>query len=366
MRVLHIIDSLNRGGAEVMLTEMAPRFRVRNISCDVVALIQGSSPFEHKLLEQSVSLRYTGVRKLYSPLQVPSLAKLLRGYDVAHVHLFPAQLWTVLAAMRPGLKIPLITTEHCIWNTRRQWWLRPVDLWMYPHYQRIACISEATAQELIKWCPRIEGRTTIIPNGISLEIFENAQPAILANVPSNVVRLVFVGRCDAPKDHPTLLRALAVVPDAHLILVGDGPLRPRLERMAESLRIRQRVTFLGWRSDVASILKASDIYIHSTHFDGFGIAACEAMAAGLPVIASNVPGLAQVLEGAAALFPRGNYAALANHLSQLIASPELRQKMSRASIQRARQFSIEHTVNEYVQLYESVLQASRRSLAEVG
>jgi glycosyltransferase involved in cell wall biosynthesis len=135
--------------------------------------------------------------------------------------------------------------------------------------------------------------------------------------------------------------------------------------MAETLTIRKRVTFLGLRNDVASILKASDIYVHSTHSDGFGIAACEAMAAGLPVVASNVPGLAQVVEGAGVCFPPENHVALAHCLSELIASPKLRHEMSQASIQRARQFSIEHTVDEYVQLYESVLHASTRSDAEI-
>ena len=135
--------------------------------------------------------------------------------------------------------------------------------------------------------------------------------------------------------------------------------------MVESLRLKKRVTFLGWRNDIASILKASDIYVHSTHSEGFGIAACEAMATGLPVVASNVPALAQVVQGAGVLFPPGNHAELAQRLSELIASPELRRKMSQASIQRARQFSIEHTVDAYVQLYESVLHAGTRSVAEI-
>ena len=76
--------------------------------------------------------------------------------------------------------------------------------------------------------------------------------------------------------------------------------------MAQSLGIAERVTFLGWRSDVASVLKASDIYVHSTDAEGFGIAACEAMAAGLPVVASDVPGLAQIVKGAGILFPAGD------------------------------------------------------------
>ena len=100
MRVLQIIDSLHRGGAEVMLTGMAPRFRERGLTCDVVALLRTPSPLEHLLERKDVNLRYTGVQRLYSPRQISPLAKLLRGYDIAHVHLFPAQLWAVVAAAR--------------------------------------------------------------------------------------------------------------------------------------------------------------------------------------------------------------------------------------------------------------------------
>jgi glycosyltransferase involved in cell wall biosynthesis len=358
MRVLHIIDSLSRGGVEVLLTGMAPHFRARGVACDIVALWRTPSHLEDTLLEQKVCLRFTGVGKLYSPRQIFALAKLLRGYDLVQTYLFPAQLWTILAATRLNSRIPLVTTEQNTENARRRWWLRPLDIWMYPHYKRIACCSDATAEALIQWCPNIAEKTIVIPNGIPLDAFENAEPAILPDVPRNVLRLVFVARFQAQKDHATLLRALAAVADAHLLLVGDGPLRPQLEQIAQSLGIRHRVTFLGWRPDVASVLKASDIYVHSTNSDGFGIAACEAMAAGLPVVASDVPGLAQVVEGAGILFPVGDDKALAQSLNALIRSPEKRREMKLASVQRARQFSIEKTVDEYIRMYESVLQAS--------
>jgi glycosyltransferase involved in cell wall biosynthesis len=363
MRVLHIIDSLNRGGAEVMLTAMAPRFRMRAVTCDVIALVRRPSPLEESMRQQGVYLRYTGVQELYSPRQILAVTELLGGYDVVHVHLFPAQLWVAIAAARSKCRTPLVTTEHNTWNSRRRWWLRPADRWMYSRYSRIACNSEATATSLIGWCPGVREKISVIPNGVPLEEFEAAQPAVL-EVSRGETRVAFVGRCVAQKDHATLLRALAVVPDTHLLLVGDGPLRPQLEELAQTLGIRQRVSFLGWRADVARVLKASDIYVHSTYSDGFGIAACEAMAAGLPVLASDVPGLAEVVAGAGILFPQGDDKALADHLAALVRSPELRQEMSHASLRRARQFSIEQTVDGCIRLYESVLQRDVLETAE--
>jgi glycosyltransferase involved in cell wall biosynthesis len=155
------------------------------------------------------------------------------------------------------------------------------------------------------------------------------------------------------------LRALTTIPNVQLLLVGDGILRPSLEKLARSLGVAERVTFFGRRKDVAQILKASDIYIHSATFDGFGIAACEAMAAGLPVIASDVPGLADVVRGAGILFPAGDHAALARKIRDLMVSSERRREMSEASQKRAQSFGIDRTVDGYLAMYESVLHTKR-------
>jgi glycosyltransferase involved in cell wall biosynthesis len=358
MRVLQVIDSLTLAGAEVLVKDVAPRLRMRGIESDVVILRKLQSPLESSLHDAGVPLHYTGVTNLYSPQQIQPLAKLFHGYDIAHVHLFPAQLWAVLAAKRLQSHLPLITTEHNTWNARRRWWLHPLDRWMYPHYQLIACNSEATAEDLVHWCPATATRIRVVPNGIPLEDFDAAHPAKLDLDSQYEARLVFVGRFEPQKDHRTIMRALAMLPNVVLLLVGDGPLRPQLEELARSLGVMSRVRFLGKRTDVAQVLKASDIYVHSTNSDGFGIAACEAMAAGLPVIASNVPGLAQVVEGAGVLFPVGDHEALAHEIQELLSSPERRDEMSNASRKRAQCFSIDKTVDGYLAMYESVLRGT--------
>lgn len=356
MRVLQVIDSLPLAGAEVLVKDMAPRLRTRGIDCAVAVLCKIGSPLESALEVSGVALLSTKVATLYSPQQVRPLAELMQGYDIVHVHLFPAQFWAVLAANRQRIPIPLITTEHNTWNARRRWWLRPFDAWMYSHYECIACNSQATAEELHRWCPKTVARTRVVPNGIPLESFESAAPAELPAVPQGMLRAVFVGRFEPQKDHLTLLRAVAQVPNIHLLLVGDGSLRPQLEGQTRSLGIHDRVTFLGKRTDVSSILKASDVYVQSTTSDGFGIAACEAMAAGLPVIATDVPGLAQVVNGAGVLFPVGDHAALARELLALVSSPERRRQMGQASRERARAFNIEATVDSYLELYREALE----------
>src|SRR3974390_1820923 len=356
MRVLQVIDSLRIGGAEVLVRDLVPRFLQRGIECEVLVLSPSSSSLTASLQEAGARIHDTGDIPLYSLRQVPPLARSMRGFSLVHVHLFPAQLWAVLAALQSCC--PLVTTEHNTWNARRRWWFRPVDAWMYSLYRPIACNSEATAQELARWCPHVKDKLRVIPNGVPVEVFLNARPADLSGVGKGMIKAVFVGRFEPQKDHATLVRALALAPRIHLFLLGDGPLRHQMQLLARDLGVSDRVTFAGFRDDVPQILKACDIYVHSTTSDGFGMAACEAMAAGLPVIVSDVPGLAQVVEGAALVTPVGDHASMARELNVLAGSFEKRATMSEASRRRARNFTIDKTVDLYIKMYESVLQST--------
>lgn len=357
MRVLHVIDSLVFGGAEVLVKDMAPRMRKRGVDFQVFVLIRTGNPVERTVEECDVPVLDSGLHRLYSPVQILQLGKVVDRYDIIHVQLFPAQLWAAAAFALRRRSSRLITTEQNTWNYRRDHrYLRSIDDWMYRQYEIIACNSEATAEELRRWCPATGPKLRIIDNGIPLEAFESATPACLDDqLLPGLTRLAFVARMYPQKDHATLLRAMTKVPNAQAVLVGDGPLRPELERMASDLRVRDRVKFLGHRTDVPEVLKACDIYVHPTNSDGFGIATCEAMAAGLPVVVSDVPGMAEVVAGAGLVFPVADDAALATQVNALLTSPDRCQQMSEAGKKRAQHFSIDRIVDEYVSLYRSLL-----------
>lgn len=228
---------------------------------------------------------------------------------------------------------------------------------MYGRYTRIACVSDASAENLSAWVPGLAEKITVVPNGIVVQKFQQAAPLPRSSIGINngTCLLLYIASFQQRKDHGTLLRAVAQVSDVELVLVGDGELRGQFERQAESLGIAPRVHFLGARTDVAELLKLADIYVHVPIFEGFGIAAAEAMAAGKPIIASNVPGLAQVVGDAAVLVPPGDSDALATAIRKLIASPELRLQLAGAALQRSDQFNIERTVNAYIELYRTIL-----------
>jgi glycosyltransferase involved in cell wall biosynthesis len=357
LRVLHVIDSLIQAGAEALVKDMLPRMRSAGVDVSVAVLKELDSPFERELREKNIPFLPTAPGGIYSPAHVPSLRRHIHKFDVIQTYLFPAQLFAPLAVMLAGGKVPLVLSEQTTHHRRKKMWLHPLETWMYSRYTAIACASEGIAASLKAWVPGVQDKISVIPNGIDVETFTQAAPVPRASLGINNGNcvLLYVARLEPQKDHANLLRALAQIPDADLLLAGDGSLRPQLEAQAESLGITPRVHFLGRRKDVAELLKMADIYVHPATFEGFGIAAAEALTAGKPVVASNVPGLAQVVGDAGILVPPGEPAAFAREVCSLMNSPELRSQLSRAAVERGRQFSIEKTVAAYIDLYRSVL-----------
>jgi glycosyltransferase involved in cell wall biosynthesis len=362
LRVLHIIDSLDQGGAEALVKDTVPRMRARRVDVCVAVLKELDGPFERELREKGIPFLPTAAGGVYSPTHVFSLMHHIREFDLVQAHLFPAQLFIPLAAMLVESRVPLVLTEHTTHHRRRKQWLYPLETWMYSCYTAIACASDAIAASLRAWIPGLAQKITVIPNGIDLQKFQQATPVSRASIGINDGNhvLLYVASFQQRKDHGTLLRAIARIPDVDLVLVGDGDLRAQFEGLAESLGIAQRVHFLGRRNDVAELLKMADIYVHAPAYEGFGIAVAEAMAAGKPIIASKVPGLAQVVGEAGVLIPPGDSLALATGIRGLIESPEQRSQLAQAAMRRSTQFSIEKTVDAYIDLYSSVLSTNKK------
>lgn len=357
MRVLHVINSLILAGAEALTKELALECKRRGTDVSVAVLKKLGNAFEHELLDARVPVIYPSSAGIYSPLHIPSLAQIVSDYDLIQATLFPATLWTAIAARLRKQPTLLVTSEQNTTNHRRIALMHPLDRWQYAQYGAIACASRAIEESLLEWLPTVAGKTSVIHNAIDIERFQTVQPVLRRELelPADAPVIAFTARFEAQKDHATLLRAVTQLSELQLLLIGDGPLRSKMEMLAESLGIRDRVHFLGRRSDVASLLKTADVYVQCSHFEGFGIAAVEAMAAGLPVIASAVPGLSDVVGDAGLLVPSGDAAALGSALRRVLESENLRKELRRKSMQRAQQFSIQQCATAYLSLYGSLI-----------
>ena len=248
---------------------------------------------------------------------------------------------------------PLVTTEHSTNNRRRsKWWCKPLDRWMYNRYAAVICIADQTRASLEQYLGKKKNFYTIW-NGVNFARFSRAVKNI-AEQKDFVVTMVAGLRIE--KDHETLLRAIAQLPaNYRLQLVGDGERKEVLKVMCKELGIESRVSFLGVRMDVPDILEQSDVAVLSSHWEGFGLAAVEAMAAGRPLVATDVGGLHDVVNGAGLLFPHGDDKALAEKIQWLCEHPDEYRQIALKCQERASKYDISIMARKYLELYKTIV-----------
>ena len=157
-------------------------------------------------------------------------------------------------------------------------------------------------------------------------------------------------------DRSTLIKALKLLPEhIKLILVGDGPLKRECEMLVAELGLNERVLFLGIRTDVPQLLKTADIVVLSSKYEGLSLSSIEGMASGKPFVASNVPGLKEVVQGAGILFEQGNDKELAFKINELLENENYYNEIVGKCLERASNYDIEIMVNKHIDLYNSLI-----------
>ena len=282
----------------------------------------------------------------------------MRHYDIVHTHNTAPQLFAAISNVI--CKKKLVTTEHST-NTRRRDYsiLRFGDKWMYGRYDSVICISEIAEKvlrEYLRVTPHTQCNICTINNGIDVTHFYHAQPLDRISVGSNEKRFVIVmvaGFRDA-KDQETVIRAVARLQDKRyeLWLVGDGERRKVIEECIRQAHVEDQVKLLGVRMDVPSILKAADVVVMSSHWEGLSLSNIEGMSVGKPFIASDVNGLREVTDGYGILFPHGDDQVLANEIRHLIEDRTYYNQIASQCFERARQFDVERMVEAYIKQYE--------------
>ncbi len=363
MKVLQIIDSLNTGGAESLLVDLCLRWKRDGLSPEVFVLHHGSQAHHARLQDAGIEIHGPVRSRVYSPKHVGKLVAAMSRtrFDLVHVHLYPAQLWTALALRRIQVAPPGITTEHNTWNHRREhrWCQARLTVGCILNFGWPCASVLRQKDRLDAWqgpgvCP-----TCVVANGIDLTRFhQHNVPAHLPAAIHGAPTILCVGSLTDRKDQQTLVRALAEVEGVHILLVGDGELRQRVRAVAVKLHVDGRVHFLGIRHDIPELIAAADLYVQPSRVDGFCIATLEAMAGGLAVIASDIPGLRDVVGDAGLLFPAGDHLRLAQCIRSLLLNPGLRHKLSACAVNRARQFSIDKSAAEYERIFEAAASKS--------
>lgn len=327
IRVCQLITELAPAGAEQCVYDLATRLG-EAFAPHVIALRGGA--VADRLRSAGVAVDVLG---LCHKADVASLAKLpglLRRAcpDVLHTHLFHADLAGRVAMCAAGVGCATVHTLHVAELRALPWrraWLRA----SLGGLDRVVAVSEAVAAFYHRRAGVGRAKLAVIHNGVDARRFRWSSDACrhwrdrLGLTPADRVCL-FVGRLDCQKGVDVLLDAFAAVvkrfDQALLLLAGDGPERPAYERQIERLGLAGRVRLLGHVDDVAGLLSAGEMLVMPSRWEGFGLAAAEAAGCELPVIASNVPGLAEVVRHGQTglLVPPGDADALAGAMERLL------------------------------------------------
>ena len=358
MKVLHVINSLFIGGAERLLVDTLPLLQKNtNNNVDLALLNASSTSFYEKFKSVNKGKIYElSKSNEYNPLNIIKLIPLMKKYDIIHVHLFPSLYWVAIAKIISFSRVKLVFTEHSTGNRRLHHpVLRIVDRFIYNSYSKIICISPEVRNQISKLLKIPNNRLSVVINGINLGKIKSEQAFKREDFGYSAEEciIVMVAGFRIEKDHETLIASLKSLPENYkLLLIGDGYRRTEIENYIGKLELKDRVQLLGIRNDVYALLKMSDIAVLSSHWEGFGLAAAEAMAAEIPVIASKVEGLAQVVEGGGILFEHGNVEELAQKIKWVVEDENIKEEYIYRGKQKVLRYDIQEMVNKTVEIYK--------------
>ncbi|MBI4717767.1 MAG: glycosyltransferase [Planctomycetes bacterium] len=361
--ILYVITDLERGGVPLHLLRLATEMTGRGRTVAVVSLAR-PGPVADMLRDRRIAVHGCNAAGGWDVRVLPRLARIVTELRPRLVHslLFHANLAARWAARRAGLPPACVVCEIQTVEVERRWHLL-VDRCTHRGCRFTIGNSPAVLDHLARRAGIPRSRQRLVRGGID--------PAALASTPSvdrgtlpvsTVAPLVFwAGRLDPVKGLDTLVQAFRVVAahtPAHLLLAGDGPIRPALERWITGACMNERVHLLGMRRDVPALLKAADVFAFPSRTEGLPNALLEAMAAGCPVVATDVPGCRELVrhDQTGLLVPCGDYSTLAVSILRLLRDrPYARRLAAAAEEAVARDWHIRGTFDAYAAIYDEIL-----------
>ncbi len=322
----------------------------------------------HALQQQSGLVLLPWGRRLtplaWAFLHAPAIEHWLPEADVVH---------SVALGYPVATRKPLVVTVHDLgplthpeyFDTTSPWIMKRSLLQMVKHADAIICVSSSTANELVSYAGKgVESRIRVVAEGVALEFFQSAEPSCLQGVedlpPLGTPFVLATGKISPRKNIHGLIRAMSGLADSiphHLVLVGgDGWGMEEMYRQLGDSVIRERIHFPGYVSDdqLRALYAAASVYVHPSLYEGFGLTVLEAMAAGCPVVTSNVYSLPEVAGDAALLVDPLDNGSLADAIKSICMDNGLADELTAKGKARAKLFQWDECAAQVAQIYRSV------------
>ena len=335
------------GGVERVAAELCDRLILRGHTIAVLTLrttpapaIETNGALTIYRVPSLALTRWFGFEFAISVRALSAIARLIRSFqpDLVHAHNLFFRTTELAAMFRMTIRVPLITTLHLgksegggrILNSLIRAYESTVGNFIVRRSDHIIAVSNAVAEHARRMSKHL-APVTVIPNGVDTSVFYPG-----TNRSDIAQTILFVARLVPNKAPETLIRAAAIVlaryPQAKFVLVGDGPLRVRLQKQANQLGIGHAVQFLGLRYDVPELMRQATLFVRPSTLEGMPLTILEAMASMLPVVATPVGGTPELLKDGVNgyLIPVGDHVALANSITKLLDDPLLAKKMGQS------------------------------------
>lgn len=374
LRLLCLLPNLNGGGAERVMV-----YLLRNLDpaefTPTLAVGEAVGPYVPLVPADAGPVELGHRRALYT---VPWVARLLRSgrFDLCF-SMMAMNLAAVVARAMSASQVPLVlgARNHYSRSMAAEASLSPAKMcavrWLYPRADQVLCVSDGVRDDLVEHFGLPPRKTTVIHNPVELETVRSLavddphHPWLTPD--SDVPVIVAVGKLQPAKGYPDLLEAfrrLRSKRPARLLVLGEGPERPMLERLIDQYQVGADVELLGFQSNPYQYMARATVFAHAAHWEGFPNVLVEAMACDAPVVSTDCPsGPSEIITSGqdGLLVKVGSPETLAERLDQVLTDPILRSRLARAGSRRSEDFSAPKVVAEYADVFRAV--AGRRITA---
>lgn len=360
MKILFANDNLIGGGVEKLMNDLLPLINQVQ-RCDLLILTWEGEKYRKSLEESGVKVEAVPENIRGHIGRINYIKNFIEqgNYDVVHANEFPMLYYCSVAGRMMRKKPLMIVTEHATSNRRRKYRLfRHIERWAYNGFDKIISISPETQLSIINWLSPID-RTKFVTvyNGVPIKEFRLTEPyqreEVYYGIKDQDVILCMAGRLSDEKNHTFMFGVMERLPQNYKLLVcGDGELYDKLVHSVNERGLSERVCFLGFRNDMAAIMKTSDIIVIPSKWEGFGLISVEAMACGKPIVCSDVPGLSVVVGNAGIKVKVYDCEGFAKAIMKLSDSSVYERLVANGKIQ-CQKFDINRTRDGYLSVYET-------------
>ena len=358
-KVIHVIQSPCGGGAELLVRELTKRTNELGINCKAVYFnywAECAKTIGFSNNEQSLNINTRNPFAIIALRKLFKLELVKNSSLIVHAHLTWPMFFVSLACI--GLPIKLVFTQHnIITGVRNFSFFKYFERFFYNRFNSIIAITEGVKDSLLNWLgSSIFKKVTSISNGARFFAYKERMPI------GKCIKFISVGSLKHQKHFDLAIKVLSHLKDIdwHYEIIGEGPLRLKLEQLIVSLGLEDKVTLFGWSSKLEEKYYNADIQLIPSRFEGFGLIAIEGMSTGLPVIASDIPGINEVVSSSVdSCFLVKDLNNIDEWLDQIKLCINTLEKdlvhISKESYLHSQKFSLEKMTKNYINLYRQVL-----------